>query len=162
MKNTILLIALTLISTIGYPSYAQTNSKKEMMAEKTFIKHADDALTIMQKAAADMEVQGVAMVFYIPGESTQSWISKMKVAGMLTNEKANFLAIASSKAAEMAETFKNSGDKTREPKKGELGYIGGVIKKVGSGYLLATFSGATGQQDAEISTKGLEHLSKFY
>lgn len=162
MKKNIVSIALVLISSISFISYAQTNSKKEKMAEKIFIKHADDALNNMQKAALTMEVKGVAMIFYIPGDSTQSWISKMKVAGMLTNEKSNFLAVASSKAAEMAETLKNSGGKTREPKNGELGYIGGVIKKVDSGYILATFSGATGEQDAQISTKGLEHLSKFY
>jgi len=62
----------------------------------------------------------------------------------------------------MAETLTNSGSKVREPKAGEFGYIGGVIKKIDSGYLLATFSGATGEQDLEVSTKVLDWLvAKF-
>lgn len=158
MKNLYLFLALTVMS-LNFNTYAQNITKVEKQAEKTFFKHADEALQIMKKAANDMDVKGVAMVFYIPGNKTQTWISKMAVVGHMTNEKSNFLGIASSKAAEMAETLINSGSKIRPPKNGELGYKGGVIKKIDSGYLLATFSGATGEQDAAISTKALDWLS---
>lgn len=142
--------------------YGQTLSKQEKKAEKIFIKHADEALQIMEKSALEINVKGVALIAYIPGDKTESWVSKMLVVGNLTNEKANFLAIASSKAAEMAETLVNSGSKIRPPKNGELGYIGGIIKKIDSGYIVAAFSGATGQQDAVISTNGVDWLiTKF-
>lgn len=158
MRKSFLLLTI-LFTSISFNTQAQSLTKKEKKAEKTFIKYADETLSLMKQASDEMKVSGVAMIFFIPGETTQSWVSKMKVCGKMTNEKANFLAIASSKASEMAETFKNSGSKIREPKKGELGWKGGIIKQVDSGYILATFSGATGEQDAEISTKGLEWLS---
>jgi len=161
MKKFVLLLNLILITSLSYNTQAQSHSKKEKKAENIFLKHSDEALQIMQKKAADMEVTGVAMVFYIPGDSTQSWISKMKVAGKLSDEGSNYLAIASSKAADMADTFKNSGSR-EEPKRGELGYIGGVIHKIDSGYLLASFSGGSGEQDAVISTNGLNFLSSNF
>ena len=81
---------------------------------------------------------------------------------VIWNEKANFLAIAYSKAAEMADTLKNSGNKERAAIAGEFGYMGGVIKKVNAGYILAVFSGASGEQDVELATEGLDWLNKYY
>jgi len=86
----------------------------------------------------------------------------MKVVGLLASESANFLAIAYAKASEMATTFKNSGSSGREPLTGEFGWMGGIVKKVDSGYIIAAFSGATGEQDAEISQAGVDWLSSYY
>jgi hypothetical protein len=107
-------------------------------------------------------MQGVVIVAYIPGEKTESWTSRMKVVGNLANVKVNFLAIAYAKASEMAVTLKDSGDQSRKDIVGELGYQGGAIMKVDSGYLVAAFSGGTGQQDVDVSKIGLEWLSKKF
>jgi hypothetical protein len=116
----------------------------------------------MEQAALKMQVKGVAVVAFIPGDTTFTWTSKMKVIGALSNESANYLAVAYSKAGEMAETFKDSGSGIREPKLGEFGWQGGIIQKVKDGYVLATFSGATGEQDVEVATVGINHLKTFF
>jgi len=149
---TILFAVATLIS-----ANAQNRS-----GEKILVEHADECLTAMEQAALKMEVKGVAVLAFIPGDTSLSWISKMKVVGVMTNESANYLAVAYSKAAEMAETFKDSGSGVREPKLGEFGWMGGIIKKVEEGYILGAFSGATGEQDVEIATVGLKQLISVY
>jgi len=68
----------------------------------------------------------------------------------------NFIGIAYSKAAEMADTKLDSGSKLRSPFQGEFGYQGGLIKKVQSGFILAVFSGASGEQDLEIAQAGMK------
>jgi len=130
--------------------------------QELFLKHADHALNIMSEAAREMSVQGVAVVVFVPQEPDGTWISKMKVAGAMTNGSANFLAVAYSKAAEMADTRQNSGNRKGDPLHGEFGYQGGVIEKVKAGYLMAVFSGATGEQDTEIAVKGLEVVRKGF
>lgn len=126
--------------------------------EETFLAHADWCLELMENAASEMSVHGVAVLAYIPGEKSMTWISRMKVVGLLADENANFLSVAYSKAAEMAATYRNSGSTDREPLHGEFGYEGGLIERVGSGYILAVFSGGTGAQDTEIAKAGLEEL----
>lgn len=137
-------------------------TKAQKQTENAFLTHADEALALMKQEALTMNIKGVGLVCYIPGTETQSWTSKMIVVKTTGSPRQNFIAVAHSKAAEMAETLTNSGSKVREPKTGEFGYIGGVIKKIDTGYLLATFSGATGEQDLEVSTKVLDWLvAKF-
>ena len=68
---------------------------------------------------------------------------------------ANLLAIAYSKAAEMAETLKDSGRADRPPMTGETGWQGGVIQKVKTGYLIAAFSGGPSEADVQVSRAGL-------
>lgn len=157
---TLLILTTFLIPTLN--TNAQTMTKDQKKSEETFIKYADEALALMKQEALNMNIKGVGLVSYIPGNETTSWTSKMIVVKTTGSEKQNFIAVAHSKAAEMAETLINSGSKVREPKLGEFGYIGGVIKKIDTGYLLATFSGATGEQDVEVATKVLDWLvSKF-
>ncbi|WP_111309310.1 hypothetical protein [Confluentibacter sediminis] len=156
------LFAVSLLAIFTIHTNAQTMTKEQKNAEKTFIKYADDALQLMKQEALNMNIKGVGLVYYIPGEQTQSWISKMLVVGATGNEGYNFIAIANSKAGEMAETLKNSGSKVRKVKVGEFDYIGGAIKKISSGYLLATFSGASGEQDFAVSNKGLDWLSEKF
>lgn len=148
-------IILILLFCLTLTTQAQTKKDK---VEKQFLKHADQALNVIAAEAEKLSITGVAIVAYIPGESTKTWASRMKVVGHLTRGGSNLLAIASSKAAEMADTFQNSGSGVREPLKGEFGYQGGVIEKVESGYVLAVFSGASGEQDVAVSQAGLTYL----
>jgi hypothetical protein len=94
-----------------------------------------------------------------------SWVSQMKAVDTIkvldgSPEKSqypgyNFIGVAYSKAAEMADTKLNSGSKVRPAYQGEFGYQGGVIKKVQTGYVLTVFSGATSEQDLEIAKAGM-------
>jgi hypothetical protein len=86
----------------------------------------------------------------------------MIIVGVTGNEGYNFIAIANSKASEMAETLKNSGSKVRPVKVGEFDYIGGTIRKIDSGYLLSTFSGASGEDDLAVANKVIDwFITKF-
>lgn len=159
MKIRTIFLILILMSVNKLDINARGISGKE---PKTFIKHTDACFAQMEKTANDMDVKGACVLAYIPGDVSKTWISAMHIVGAIKNEGANFLAIAYSKAAEMADTYKNSGSGVREPLHGEFGYQGGVIKKVKSGYILAVFSGASGEQDFEIASKGLEMLATFF
>lgn len=128
--------------------------------EKIFITHADECLAIIEAAAIEISIEGVSMIAYIPGDVTESWVSKMNVVGKLSNEEYNLCAIAYCKASEMAVTLKNSGNKERGSITGEFGWPGGVIIELDSGYLLAAFSGGSSQQDVDVSQKGLDWLVK--
>lgn len=172
MKKSQLMLAV-LIATILLSGFRPTETNKGALvtgseknhaknSEQIFLDHVDDCLSIIEKEAEKIPIQGVAIVAYIPGDITESWTSKMKVVGKLANEKVNYLAIAYAKASEMAVTLKDSGDESRKDIVGELGYQGGAIMKVNSGYLVAAFSGGTGQQDVDISKVGLEWLAKKF
>jgi hypothetical protein len=162
MKKVILLTGLMLVSGIRFISNAQAGGTDPDPGETVFIEHADDCLDIMEKAAQKISVAGVAVIAYLPGNVTASWISKMKVVGVLATDKDNFLGIANAKASEMAVSYKNSGTSQQKPRIGEFGWQGGMIRKVKSGYIVAAFSGGTGEQDADISDEALEWLSKYY
>lgn len=170
MKDTFLYLAVVCITCLCINIHAQVPSTKThkmknenlKTGEDIFVKHADKCLAIIEEEAQKLPIKGVALIAFIPGESTGSWISKMKVVGALTSEKSNFLGVASSKAAEMADLLQDSGSGIREPKKGEYGYKGGVIKKVKYGYVLAVFSGGTSEQDAEVAKLGLNWLCSQY
>ncbi|MFA5330408.1 MAG: hypothetical protein WC384_21630 [Prolixibacteraceae bacterium] len=157
MKKITLLLMIFLV--LGCLS---TNAKAKSSGEKTFMKQADHSLELIKVAAEKINIKGVAILAFIPGDKTESWVSKMKVVGYLTNNKANLLAIASTKAAEMADTHLDSGSGVREIYSGELGYKGGLIKKVNGGYLLSVFSGGKSEQDLEVAKIGLDWLIKFY
>lgn len=125
---------------------------------------ADAALAAMSRRAAELKITGVAVVAFIEGDSTKSWSSKMLVVGTLKNAPtdgnrgANLLAIAYTKAAEMAETLKDSGHAGRPPMTGETGWQGGLIQKGKTGYLLAAFSGGPAEDDVKVSRAGLDVL----
>lgn len=158
MKTIQLLLAIIMM-TASNNAIAQTMTKKQKDAEKIFTNNADEALQMMKQEALRMNIKGVGLVCFIPGDQTQSWISKMIIAGATGNEGYNFIAIAYSKASEMAETLQNSGSKVRPVKVGEFDYIGGIIKKIDSGYLLSTFSGASGEDDLAVSKKAMDWIS---
>ena len=155
-----ILFILVLILATGVITISQAKTKQS--GEKIFIEQADKSLALIEEAAQKLSIKGVTIVAFIPGDATESWISKMKVVGNLTSNKANLLGIASTKAAEMADTHLDSGSGIREIYSGELGYKGGLIKKVNSGYILAVFSGGSGEQDLEVAKIGLDYLLKYY
>ncbi len=133
---------------------------------KGFDEVADSALASMTKRAQELKIHGAAVVAFIEGDVTQSWSSKMVVVGSMKDPPAekshgnNLLAIAYAKAAEMAETLKDSGHAGRPPMTGETGWQGGLIKKGKTGYLIAAFSGGPSESDLKVSQAGLEVLAE--
>jgi hypothetical protein len=130
-----------------------------------FARTADQALAAMRTRATEMKVNGAGIVIHITGEVTTSWESRMVVVGsFMPKGETNVLAIVYTKAAEMADTLKDSGTSApaRTMKRGENGYKGGVIRKVPGGYVLAAFSGGKSEDDVAISQVGLEILGRAY
>jgi hypothetical protein len=118
----------------------------------------------MENHARKLGVKGVILVASMD-DTGFSWVSQMKAVDTIKvipeNPEQheypgyNFIGIAYSKAAEMAETKLNSGSKLRSAFQGEFGYQGGLIKKVQPGFILTVFSGASGEQDLEIAQVGM-------
>ena len=125
---------------------------------------ASSALAAMGQRAAELNIQGVAVVAFFEDEKIQGWTSKMLVVGHIKDEPAapakgsNLLGIAYAKAAEMADTLKDSGSQVRPPLTGEFGWSGGVIVHGRSGYLIAAFSGGKSEDDVQVSRAGVEQL----
>jgi hypothetical protein len=131
---------------------------------KQFDAVADKALAAMKTRAEDLKIKGVAVVVWLEGDAA-SWSSKMLVVGNLKTPPSpndpgvNLLAIAYSKAAEMADTLKDSGSAVRPPLKGEYGWQGGLVKKGKTGYCIAAFSGGKSEDDVKVSQAGLDVLA---
>jgi hypothetical protein len=123
---------------------------------------ADQALLAMRKLAVELNIKGVALVAYAPGEAVTTWSSKMMVVGMMirpasaSKNAGNLLAIAYSKAAEMADTLNHSGNAGRPPILGEHGFGGGRVTRGKTGIVLAAFSGGPSEDDAKVSQAGLD------
>jgi hypothetical protein len=166
MKHKFMLFAaLLLASVVVLQAADRPETGSPVKAGAGFEAVADAALQAMARRAVELDVKGVAVVAYAEGEAVKGWSSKMAVVGVMTNppsEKskgANLLGIAYAKAAEMAETLKNSGQADRKPLTGEFGWQGGVIKKIKTGYLIAAFSGGPSEADVKISQAGLDTLA---
>jgi hypothetical protein len=165
MKRYIRALSLaTLIATAI--AVAQTNGSgtKSATTSNNFDTTADAALVAMRARAQELGVTGVAVVAYFEGDTIQAWSSKMIVVGKLrdeptaTDKGSNLLAIAYAKAAEMADTQKDSGSGVRPPMTGEYGWKGGVIARAKAGYVVAAFSGGKSEDDVAISREGLAKL----
>ncbi len=168
-----LVISLQAVVPCAVPSFAQSHgpagassgSAKEGSAAKSFDQLADAALLTMRRRAAELNVSGVAVVAYFEGDHVEAWSSKMSVVGRMkdlptsTDKGINLVAIAYSKAAEMADTLKDSGSQVRAPMTGEFGWSGGVIVKGNTGYLIAAFSGGKSEDDVLVSRAGVKELS---
>jgi len=161
-KKTIFTIFFVALTTTSFYSFGQSDKDCNSLGEEIFNANVEACMAAMEAAAQTRMEKGVAVISFVPGEKTESWNSRMRVVGKLTTEKHNLLAVAYAKSTEMALTLKNSGEVSRAPLTGELGYKGGVIKKVKCGYLIASFSGAPSEIDIEISSVGIEYLSKYY
>ena len=148
-------------ATADVPAMQPRRSKTE-----AFEKLAGRALVAMRARAEELRINGVAVVAYFEGESIQTWSSRMAVVGRLKNAPsqgdpgANLLAIAYSKAAEMADTLRDSGSRTRPPMTGESGWQGGLIVRGRAGYLIAAFSGGSSEDDVRVSRAGLDVLAR--
>ena len=175
-KAAFLALSLMLWSTAlrADPLLAKSDSAAETEPEyqsgppkaKHFDRVADQALLAMRNRAGELKVGGVAVVAYFEGDGIQSWSSKMIVVGRMKDEPvqndkgANLLAIAYSKAAEMADTLKDSGSHVRPPLTGEFGWSGGVIARGKNGYVIAAFSGGKDNDDISVSSAGIAELKK--
>ncbi len=123
------------------------------------------ALEAMKQRAAELNIQGVAVVNFVPGTDVQGWTSKMAVVGHMTDMKAsangnNLLGIAYAKSAEMASTLEDSGTAKRPPMTGEFGWQGGVIAQIPGGYVIVAFSGGKSEDDVQVSRAGLAIMKK--
>ena len=130
-----------------------------------FVAKSSKALRAMEEKARELHVGGAAVIAFFEGAELRSWTSRMSVVGRYKdapsagNAGANLLAIAYAKAAEMADTLKNSGHAGRPALTGELGWPGGVIRAWNGGYLVAAFSGGKSEDDVEVSTAGLSAMT---
>lgn len=126
---------------------------------------ADKALLVMKQRAEQLNIKGAAVIAFLAEDGAKSWSSKMTVVGSHKTGSSskdpgvNLIAIAYSKAAEMADTLKDSGSGIRPPMKGEFGWQGGLIIKGKTGYLIAAFSGGPAEDDLKVSRAGLDFLA---
>ena len=146
-------------------SSVQAQSDASEQSAKAFNDLADKALLAMKQRAEELKIKGEAVVAFVPGDDTKSWCSKMLVVGHLKTDSStnsvgqNLLAIAYSKASEMADTLKPSGSGVRKPLKGEFGYQGGWIVEGKTGHIIAAFSGGRSEEDVQVSKTGVEALT---
>ena len=158
------LLLLSLLPSAGLVAKAQKQESPVVHAAPAFDEVANAALLAMRQRAGELGITGAAVVAYFEGDSIQSWSSKMLVVGRMkddpsaTSKGSNLLAIAYSKAAEMADTLKDSGSQVRPPMTGEVGWTGGVILRGKTGYVIAAFSGGKSEDDVKVSQAGVEVL----
>ena len=132
------------------------------MIPADFATIAEAALAAMTEHAQLLGVRGAAVVAWATLEPAQHWTSQMRVVGAMTKGNSNLIAIAYSKAAEMADTLRDSGSGIRPALHGEHGYKGGMIRALAGGHILAVFSGATGEQDIEIAQAAFRIFTQHY
>lgn len=132
------------------------------MTPPDFLSVAETALTAMEQRARTMGLIGAAVVVWADLEPARAWTSALRIVGSMTKGTSNLVGIAYTKAAEMADTLRDSGSGIRPPLTGEYGYRGGLIKKCGTGHVMAVFSGATGEQDVEISQTAIQVFAQHY
>jgi hypothetical protein len=126
-----------------------------------FEARSGEALRAVREKAEQLHVGGVAVIACFEGSGLRSWASKMLVvdrykdAPSAGNAGANLLAIAYAKAAEMADTLKDSGHAGRPILTGEVGWQGGVVRAWNGGYLIVAFSGGKSEDDVQVSKAGI-------
>jgi hypothetical protein len=145
-------------SAVAVPPSASASDVRVTSA--SFDVSAGAALQVMKVRAEELKIGGAAVLAYFDGDKIESWSSKMLVVERMKDEQtpsdkgSNLLAIAYAKAAEMADTLKDSGSKVRPPMTGEFGWEGGVIVRVKTGYIIAAFSGGKSEDDVATSRAG--------
>ena len=164
MKRSFVFVCILLALFFAFAG-AQSSAAKSRRAVngKRFDAAAQAALAAMKSKAAELNIQGVAVVSFAPGDTIQGWMSQMAVVGHMTDhtygEKGNnLLGIAYAKASEMANTLKDSGTSGKPPMTGEFGWQGGVMAKVPNGYIIVAFSGGKSEDDVQVSNAGLAIL----
>lgn len=155
-------VAIALGMVVSGPAVVAAKGAKAVSGKK-FDAAAQAALAAMKAKAAELKIQGVAVVSFAPGDTIESWMSEMAVVGHMTDhlngEKGNnLLGIAYAKAAEMANTLKDSGTSGKAPMTGEFGWQGGVMTRTARGYIIVAFSGGKSEDDVQVSKAGLAVL----
>jgi hypothetical protein len=165
MKTRLLATAILIAMSLAIPQGTiRAASTPKPANAKRFDALATAALTAMKQRAAELKVTGVAVVAYAPGQTIQSWTSKMAVVGKMkdppsaTEKGNNLLGIAYAKAAEMADTIQDSGKAGRPPMTGEFGWQGGVVAHAKTGFVIVAFSGGKSEDDVQVSRAGLQVL----
>jgi hypothetical protein len=161
MKFRLRYFAVLLVSVAVTLAFAAKPPKP--VSAKRFDSAAQAALAAMKSRAAELNIQGVAVVAFAPGDTIQAWFSQMAVVGHMTDhtnsEKGNnLLGIAYAKASEMANSLKDSGTSGKPPMTGEFGWQGGVVVRVPNGYIIVAFSGGKSEDDVQVSRAGLAIL----
>ena len=163
-KVILLLLANFLLPLTASPQ--RPTQATELAPSAAFDAASADALQIMRRQAEERKIGGAAVLAFFEGDKLQSWTSRMLVVGRYKDEPtdtkkgSNLLAIAYTKAAEMADTLKDSGSKVREPYTGEFGWQGGVIVPWRTGYLIAAFSGGKSEDDVAVSRAGVAAMTE--
>jgi uncharacterized protein GlcG (DUF336 family) len=165
-RKKLVLMMLAMLMMGSLPLATASGAAKPVNAKKfdakKFDRLATSALEAMRQKAAELKIEGVAVVNYAPGDSVQNWSSKMAVAGRMTDPAAsngkgnNLLGIAYAKSSEMARTLMDSGTVKGTPMTAEFFWQGGVIFKAKSGYVIVAFSGGKSEDDVQVSKAGLE------
>lgn len=131
-----------------------------------------DVIAGVLDAAVKMGVCGVGICLVLPNDqkNTPIFTPTFIVVGDKTREPdlkrgpddtgTNYIATACSKLAEMLDTYKNSGTmEGRRPKKGELGYKGGIVREYNDLLIFVVFSGGTPEEDLNIARLGLQEVT---
>jgi len=152
-------VGVLLATGIAFNAAAAAGPKP--LSGRKFDALASKALEAMKAKAAELNIGGVAVVNFAPGDAITGWSSKMAVVGRLTDPPTansngnNLLGVAYAKSAEMARTLANSGTAGGTPMTGEFGWQGGVMERVNGGAIIVSFSGGKSPQDVQVSQAGL-------
>ncbi|MFC1700471.1 hypothetical protein ACFLZ4_02425 [Patescibacteria group bacterium] len=126
------------------------------------------AAETIRRVATQMGLQGVGgALVVLDGETV--WNPTLVVVGNFQrgpdpnrgedDTGTNYAAVGFSKLAEMIDTEKNSGtQRDRKPKKGEFGYLGGVMSRIDNMLILTFFSGGTENEDNRVAKPALNTL----
>ena len=158
IRRVIAVLAFCLTLAVSETDIAAAKSPKPISTKK-FDEAAKAALAAMRARAAQLNISGVAVIAFSPGEAIDGWVSEMAVVGHMTDKTSekgnNLLGIAYAKASEMARTGKDSGTSGLTPMTGEFGWQGGVVAKTHQGVIIVAFSGGKSEDDVEVSKAGL-------
>ena len=124
------------------------------LENQTSLETLGKILERMREKTGEMGLRGTSVAAIMDGN--RNLVCRSLDCGKMFEAPMNSLAIAFSKLSEMVDTLLESGSQTRAVYKGEHGWPGGTLKKVGDVYYLAAFSGAKGEEDLEIAKAGLE------
>jgi hypothetical protein len=163
-KNMVMLLLIVGLTCLGVAAESGGGSAPaagRTAGARDFSARAGTALQAMREKAEQLHVGGAAVVAYFDGAELRGWTSSMLVVDRYKDAPspgqagANLLAIAYAKAAEMADTLKDSGHAGRPVLTGEFGWQGGVVRAWNRGYLIAAFSGGKSEDDVEVSKAGV-------
>ena len=136
-----------------------------MLSPKSIKTLLNNVLLMAQELGIESGVAAIMIVNIHNVESVTDWLPLHGKLVRLPNldkpndHGTNYFGVAFSKIAEMISTGKNSGDNTQTPKKGELGFKGGITWQSGNFVYYLAFSGGTEEQDlrcvnyARVKTK---------